>query len=73
MIALGVIEESKSSLNNPVMMMTKANGKERFCLDAKRLNEVTVKDVYGLPIIDGLLSRLSDTHNISAIDLRDAF
>lgn len=75
MLALGVIEECPNtcSWNNPVTMVSKANGKKRFCLDARILNGFTVKDAYGLPIIDGLLSRLSDTHFISAIDLKDAF
>lgn len=73
MLALGVIEESQSSWNNPVTMVSKSNGKKRFCLDARRLNDVTIKDAYGLPIIDGLLSRLKDTVYISAIDLKDAF
>lgn len=74
MLALNVIEECPSSeWNNPVTLVSKKNGKKRFCLDARNLNSLTVKDAYGLPIIDGLLSRLSDTHFISSIDLKDAF
>ena len=74
MLNLGVIEECPASeWNNPVTLVSKKNGKKRFCLDARHLNSLTVKDAYGLPIIDGLLSRLSETHFISAIDLKDAF
>lgn len=47
--------------------------KVRFCLDSRRLNEITVKDAYPMPNIDGLLSRLPPVHIISKIGLKDAF
>lgn len=74
MISLGVIEEcSGGEWNSPVTLVRKANGKVRLCLDARRVNEVTVKDVYPLPHIEGLISRLDKTKYISTIDLKDAF
>lgn len=73
MLSLNVIEESKSSWSSPVTLVKKSNGKVRLCLDARRLNQVTVKDAYPLPIIEGLLSRLDKTRFISSIDLKDAF
>lgn len=73
MLNLGVIEESGSAWSSPVSLVRKANGKIRLCLDARKINEVTVKDAYPLPLIDGLLSRLDQTKYISSIDLKDAF
>lgn len=73
MISLDVVEESESSWSSPVTIVKKANGKNRLCLDARKLNAVTVKDAYPLPIIEGLLSRLDKTYFISTIDLKDAF
>lgn len=73
MIELGVIEESQSPWNSPVTMVSKANGKSRLCLDARQLNSLTVKDAYPTPLINGILSRLNETHYISSIDLKDAF
>lgn len=68
---LGVIEPSQSPWSSPMVLIRKDSGKDRLCLDSRKLNEVTVKDP--LPIINGLLSRLGDTHFISSIDLKDAF
>lgn len=48
-------------------------GKVRLCLDCRKVNELTKKDSYPLPHINGLLTRLKDTHFISGIDLKDAF
>lgn len=73
MIKMDVIEEAPSSpWSSPVTLHIKP-GKVRFCLDARKLNAVTVKDAYPIPIMDGLLSRLPPVHCISKIDLKDAF
>lgn len=72
MIGLGVIEESNSAWSSPVTLVCKP-GKNRLCLDARKVNERTVKDAYPLPHIEGILSRLQDTKYISALDLKDAF
>lgn len=73
MLRLGVIEESSSAWSSPMAVVRKSNGKVRLCLDARKVNEVTIKDAYPLPIIDGLLSRLSVTNYITTLDLKDAF
>lgn len=73
MIELDVIEESQSAWCSPMAIVRKKNGKARLCLDARRLNQVTKKDAYPLPLIEGLLSRLDATQHISALDLKDAF
>lgn len=67
-----VIEESNSSWNSPVSLVVKGT-KNRLCLDARKINERTIKDAYSLPHIAGILSRLQNTRFISAIDLKDAF
>ncbi|XP_059221494.1 uncharacterized protein LOC131996064 [Stomoxys calcitrans] len=72
MLSLGVIEESESPWSHPVTLVRKGE-KNRLCLDARKLNALTVKDAYPLPHIEGLLSRLGDTYFISSVDLKDAF
>ena len=73
MMSLKVIEPAiAASWNNPMTLVRKP-GKNRLCLDARELNKVTLKDAYPLPNINNLLSRLGDTHFISAVDLKDAF
>lgn len=42
-------------------------------MDARKLNEVTRKDAYPLPLIEGLLGRLDRAKYMSSLDLKDAF
>ena len=72
MLELGVIEECESPWSNRTTVVRKP-GKNRFCLDARKLNERTVKDAYPLQNIDGILSRLDYTFYISSVDLKNAF
>lgn len=72
MLALGVIEESNSAWSSPVVLHRKP-GKDRLCLDSRRLNSVTIGDAYPLPQIDGILSRLPKAEFITSLDLKDAF
>lgn len=73
MLSLGVIEESNSGWSSPIVLVKRANGKPRLCLDSRKLNAVTKPDAYPLPKIDGHLGRLANTKYISSIDLKDAF
>ncbi|XP_059220401.1 uncharacterized protein LOC131995628 [Stomoxys calcitrans] len=72
MLRLGVIEESESPWSNRTTVVRKP-GKNRFCLDARKLNKLTVKDAYPLQNIDGILSRIDETYYISSVDLKFAF
>ena len=69
-----VIRPSKSAWASPVLLAAKKNGKWRFCVDYRRLNDVTVKDAYPLPRIDEIISSLGGGGlKISTFDLTDAF
>jgi transposase InsO family protein len=73
MLRLGVIERSESPSSNPLVVVRKATGKVRLCLDSRKLNEITVKDAFPLPLINDILGRLTGTTYLSSIDLKDAF
>lgn len=73
MLRLQVIEPSNSPWASPVVLVKKGSGEYRFCFDGRRLNEVTKKDAYPLPKVDGILNRLRDAKYISSIDLKSAF
>lgn len=72
MLKLGVIEESESAWSSRCTLVRKP-GKNRLCLDARKINERTVKDAYPIQNIEGILSRLDETHYISSVDLKFAF
>lgn len=72
MLALNVIEECNGPWSNRTTVVRKP-GKNRFCLDARKLNALTIKDAYPLQNIDGILSRIDQTYYISSVDLKYAF
>ena len=49
-----IIEESNSEYCSPPHVIMKSDGSIRFTVDYKKLNSITVKDNYPLPIIDDL-------------------
>jgi hypothetical protein len=54
-----VIEESDSPWSSPAVLVRKKNGELRFCVDCRKLNDVTKKDCFPLPRIDDTLDTLA--------------
>lgn len=68
-----VVEPSSSPWNSPVTLAPKADGSLRFCLDSRKLNEVSKHDSYPLPYITHILDQLKEARYLSSIDLKSAF
>ncbi|KAF6214569.1 hypothetical protein GE061_009312 [Apolygus lucorum] len=73
LISMGVVEPSCSPWCNPLVLQTKKDGSLRFCLDARRVNDVTVTDSYPVPHMVGILDMLKSARYVSSIDLKSAF
>ncbi len=53
----------------PIVIVDKKDGSPRFCVDYRKLNGITKKDVYPLPRIDDCLSALGGHKYFSTFDL----
>ena len=68
MLKAGVIEPSQSEWAAPVVIAPKSDGTLRFCVDFRKLNEMTVRDTYPLPRMDDCIDSLGDATVFSTLD-----
>ncbi|GBG70301.1 hypothetical protein CBR_g6429 [Chara braunii] len=73
LLAKGWIRPSCSPYGAPVLVVRKKNKDLCLCIDYRRLNAQTIKNVGPLPRIDDLLERLGGAKYFSKLDLKSGY
>jgi len=69
MLRMGVIQRTNSDWSSPVVLVKKKDDSIRFCTDFRKLNAVTVKDNYPLPLIEEKLESFVGKKFFSSLDM----
>ena len=73
MLERDVIQPSKSPWASSIVMVSKKDGSKRFCIDYRKLNDVTVKYSYRIPRIVDSLEQLGRAQWFSCLDLNSGY
>ena len=66
----GRIRSSKSPMASPFFFIKKKDGTLRPVQDYRKLNEMTIKNRYPLPLIQELIDKLKQSHYFSKMDVQ---
>ena len=72
-LAKEFIQASSASYSLTVLFVKKPGGGIRFCVDYRKLNVITKKDRYLIPLIEEVLAQLKGTKYFTKIDICQAF
>ena len=69
----GFIVPSQAPFASPVLFAAKPDGGLRFCVDYRKLNVITKRNRYPIPLIDKVLGRVQGYKYLTRLDIITAF
>lgn len=69
----GLIQPSSSPAAAPFFFMAKKDGSLRPCIDYRRLNQITIKNRYPLPLMGSAFELLAGAKIFTKLDLCNAY
>ncbi|GMF32974.1 unnamed protein product [Phytophthora fragariaefolia] len=72
-LELKLIIPSSSPWASPVLMIRRPDGRIKFCIDYQKLNAVTVKDCYPMPLIDDIMDILGGAQLFSSMNIASGY
>ncbi|XP_070571314.1 uncharacterized protein [Ptychodera flava] len=73
MLSANIIQSSCSPWASPIVMVPKKDHTIRFCVDYRRLNQITQFDAYPMARIDEILDEIGRSKFISSLDLTKGY
>ena len=69
----GIIRDSYSSWNAPIVIVGKKDGNQRMCIDYRKLNLHTRKFVWPMPRIEDIFRKLHGAKVFTSLDLKSGY
>ncbi|GAU25735.1 hypothetical protein TSUD_216660 [Trifolium subterraneum] len=73
MLDQGIVQHSNSLFASPTILVRKKDGSWRLCIDFRRLNDLTIKDRFPIPLIEDLMDELSGSVVFSKLDMKSGY
>jgi hypothetical protein len=73
MLAQDIIEPATFEWSSPVVLVPKRDGEMRFCVDYRKLNNLTERDLYPLPRLDECIDSLGNAVAFSTLDANSGY